>query len=344
MEFLSLPRASGDFQEPLTEEHIRNVTARAFGTGVRVESARELPGGEYNTLYRIELAGHEPMVLRVAPNPARWVPWHEEQLLRREHSIQPYFAPLGPLLPRTLFVDFTHEVIGRDYLFQTWMPGEQWRDIAQALSPEEEAPLWRELARAAKTIHAVEGSDFGEPYPGRRYPTWSACVLDSLKRTLRDIEHVSLAGSELSQILSLATAYTAALDEITRPHLLHGDLWTFNVLIARGEAGWHITAVLDYDRATWGDPLADWTFHLLPRRATPEAQAIFWEEYGTPLESMSARVRALIYEGLHAGNVLADAGRRHDAELAGIARGILRRVVNELSALPGAYDELRINR
>lgn len=338
MEFLSLPRATGDFQQPLTEEQIRAVAARAFGPDARVESARELPGGEYNTLYRIALAGQEPVALRVAPNPALWVPWHEEQLLRREHTIQPYFAALGPLLPQTLFVDFTRTVIERDYLFQTWMPGEQWRDIAQPLSLEEEASLWRELARVAKTIHAVEGSDFGEPYPGRHYLTWSACMLDSLKRTLRDVEHVGMDGSELSKIVSRAAAHTGALDEITRPRLLHGDLWTFNVLVARGEGeeGWHITAVLDYDRATWGDPFADWTFHMLPRRLKPEVQAIFWEEYGKPPETRNAQVRGLIYEGLHAGTVLADAGRRGDAELARIAHGILRRVVDELSAPPVA--------
>lgn len=84
MEFLSLQRASGNFQQPLTAAQIRAITTRAFGPAAHIASAHELPGGEYNTIYRIALAGHDPIILRVAPNSAQWVPWHEERLLRRK--------------------------------------------------------------------------------------------------------------------------------------------------------------------------------------------------------------------------------------------------------------------
>src|SRR5579872_4193594 len=226
MEFLSLPHIPDDFQQPLTEEQIRAVTTRAFGLAARIESAHEQGGGEYNTIYRIELAGRDPVILRVAPNLAQWMPWHEEQLLHHEHTIQPYFAALGPLLPQTLFVDFTRDLIEREYLFQTCLPGERWSAVARTLSSDDEVPLWRELARIAKTIHAVEGDAFGHPYPGRRFPTWSACVLDWLERIHHDIEHVGLDAAEVRTILACARANAAALDEITCPHLLHGDLWT----------------------------------------------------------------------------------------------------------------------
>lgn len=56
--------------------------------------------------------------------------------------------------------------------------------------------------------------------------------------------------------------------------------------------------MLDYDRASWGDPLADWTFHLLPRRAAPNVRALFWQEYGIPEQTARARFRALVYEGM----------------------------------------------
>ncbi len=105
------------------------------------------------------------------------------------------------------------------------------------------------------------------------------------------------------------------------------------MLIAPSETGWHITAVLDYDRAGWGDPFADWTFHLLPRRATPEVRALFWEEYGKPEETAGARFRELIYEGLHASNVLAEGGRQRDTDLIAKARTVLSRVVAGLREL-----------
>ena len=247
--------------------------------------------------------------------------------MRREQTIQPYFAALGPLLPRTLLVDFTRELLDRDYLFQTHMPGEPWKAVAHRLTPEDEAALWHELARIARRIHSVTGEEFGLPHPGPRFATWSLTILDWLERALRDIARFQLETDDTRAILTCARVHAHLLDEITRPRLLHGDLWTFNVLVAPSESGWHITAVLDYDRAAWGDPFADWTFHVLPRRATPEAREIFWEEYGKPEETASTRFRELVYDGLHASNVLADGGRRRDTELVTKARAALARVV-----------------
>lgn len=333
MEFLALDHTPDDFQQPLTLDQIRAVTSRAFGARAHIEAIRELSGGEYNTIYRLALAGGDPVILRVAPSPARWAPWHEELLMRREQTVQPYFAALGPLLPRTLLVDFTRDLLDRDYLFQTCMPGEQWKTIAHRLTPEDGAVLWRELAHITQRIHSVTGEAFGHPYPGRCFPTWGFTILDWLERALRDIERFQLESAGTRAILAHARARMRLLDGITSPQLLHGDLWPFNVLVASSETGWHITAVLDYDRAAWGDPFADWTFHLLPRRATPAVRALFWEEYGKPEETPGARFRELIYDGMHVSNVLVEGGRRRDADLVAKARAGLARVVAGLGEL-----------
>src|SRR5262249_17761003 len=95
-----------------------------------------------------------------------------------------------------------------------------------------------------------------------------------------------------------------------------------------------ISAVLDYDRAYWGDPMAEWTFHLLPRRASPRVQAIFWDAYGAPDASPSARFRTLIYDGLHVGNALSHAARRKLDGLGTKARAMLEEIVAELRTTP----------
>ncbi len=53
------------------------------------------------------------------------------------------------------------------YVFQTYIPGEQWTAIDGELTPAEDEALWRQVARIAKTIHAVRGDVFGFPHPGR---------------------------------------------------------------------------------------------------------------------------------------------------------------------------------
>lgn len=331
MHFLPIERHPDEFQQGLTPEHIQAVCDRAFGPA-QIEAARELGGGEFNCVYLVRMAGREPVILRVAPPPERFVPWHEEELMRREHAIAPYFAPIAPLLPRTLAADFTRELIPRDYLFQTAMPGEPWKDRDNDLTPEQEEPLWRELARIARTIHAVEGEAFGHPHPGRQYASWSATVLDWLERCAGDAEREGLDAAPIRAVREIASAHAELLDEIERPRLCHGDLWSFNTLIDRQTDPPRISAVLDYDRAYWGDPMADWTFHLLPRRASTRVQAIFWDEYGPPDDSPSARKRTLIYDGLHAGNTLSYAARRGNARLAGKAGTMLAEIIASLRA------------
>src|SRR5258708_4327700 len=126
MEYLPIEHTSLDLRCSLLPAEIAAVCERAFGHGVRVTSARELPGGEYNTTYLMHIAGWEPIICRVAPPSGARVFWHEEALMRNEHSILPYFAPIATLLPKILGIDFTRQIIDRDYLFQTYMQGERW--------------------------------------------------------------------------------------------------------------------------------------------------------------------------------------------------------------------------
>lgn len=315
MRYTTLRRDSQAFQQPLTPDQILAVCARAFGDKVEVRAARELGGGEFNSIYAVRIAGHGTVILRAAPAIHRDIPWHDHQLLRREHSILPYFAPITPLLSRTLAIDFTHNMLERDYLFQTRLPGRSWREIAPHLAPAESASLLRQLAGVLQRIHGVRGADFGDPWPERRYASWSETMLDWLEHSLADAALVGAATEGMHSALALAAEGAAALDAVGEPRLLHGDLWTFNVLVRTGIDGATISGVLDYDRACWGDPLLEWTFHLLPRRATTDEQAIFWEAYGRPPADDASRFRIALYEVFHIGQVLTDVRRRNRDDL-----------------------------
>ena len=64
----------------------------------------------------------QEVILTAAPEPARQFR-SECGFLRNEHAAAPYFAPIASLLPRTLAVDFTHDLVGRDYVIQSVVPG-----------------------------------------------------------------------------------------------------------------------------------------------------------------------------------------------------------------------------
>lgn len=332
-------------QPPVPAPRIAALVHHAFGPAVALCASHAVTGGEINTVYRLTLAGPDgqdrasrDVMLRIAPPPDAPLHWHEEALMRREHAIAPSLAPLGPLLPRTLFVDFTRQQLPRDYLFQTAMPGENWRAIEGELSAAASDALWRELAGISLRLQAIQGDAFGYPPPFPSFATWSACVAWELEHVIADLERIGEETSAPRAILSYVRAHPEPLDALRTPRLAHGDLWTFNVLVARGsDAGAtpHITAVLDGDRAYWGDPLADWTFHLLPRKASERVREVFWQTYGPREQTPEAARRWTIYEAKHTGNVLAIAARAGAERVVAEARAHLARYASELSGANG---------
>ena len=309
MEYTIVQRDPQAFQQAVPPEHMEAMCARAFGQGTAINSVRELDGGQFNNTYLIELAGRSPLILRVAPPPERCIFWHEKYLMRRELAMLPFLAPIAPLLPSIIMADFTHQIIDRDYMFQSRMPGEVWSEVNKDLAPEEHDDLWRQFGRLVKAISSVQGEAFGLVQYGSQFPTWSLTLIDWLESTISDAENSSLDTALLRRLLEIVRGNTALLDEMSSPRLLHGDLWLFNLLIQRTKEGLCITGVLDADRGSWGDPLADWTFYLLSRRASPQEQALFWQEFGELPAGSGAEFRALVYKGLHLGKILSVARR-----------------------------------
>ena len=299
MRYTHIERETEAFQQPIPAETIEKLCKRAFGESTEVVTARELGNGEYNNVYLLELAGRDAIILRVAPRSTNQVGWLEHSLMRNEYMLQPYFAPLAPLIPKILMIDFTHQLLERDYMFQTYMPGELWSNVMDELTEAENDALWRQFAYIVRTISTIKGEAFGMPYPGQQFATWSGKILDTLEQLRREAAGYGLDSEPIQLLLDITSAHVDLLDEITTPHLLHGDLWPFNILIQRREDGPVISAILDADRGSWGDPLADWTFNLLERKASPHIQKLFWQEFGRPEETPGLRFRTSLYRGMH---------------------------------------------
>lgn len=314
----------------LTTEQIAALCRRGFGRGLQIESIRELGGGTLNNAYLITSAAQQKVVLRVAPQQTSGTYWEEYLLMRREHVMQPYFAPIAMLMPRTLLVDFTHQLIDRDYMFQSYIEGERWDTIMEEMSDEENSPLWDEFGAILKQIHNVQGDSFGLPLPGLLFPTWSQYVIERLARTLQAAHKDQLEIPHLPAILEYIRFHPQPLDEIQTPRLLHGDLWSFNLLVRRGPDGPAIAGVLDADRAWWGDPLADWTMFILEHADKEEGHARFWEAYGKPEETSGSQFRLKVYDAMHAATAFIWASRHQDEETITRAQGTLGDVAQDL--------------
>lgn len=217
-------------------------------------------------------------------------------------------------------------------MFQTFIEGEQWAQIKSELATEERKALWRQLGAITKKIHGVKGEVFGNPFNGASFSSWSNTIIDWFTNLISNLESVQQATSDLKSVLNLVKNQRHILDEITQPSLLHGDLWLVNILVNRGEAEPEITGIIDNDRASLGDPMADWTIFILERNSDAE-EASFWETYGIPEKTKKAQIRNLIYRGFYTGAIRLEQFRLHHYEA-------VKRTYQELASVIEALDNL----
>jgi aminoglycoside phosphotransferase (APT) family kinase protein len=286
VDFKPVERASDAFQQSVSGGQI---AAMADRVGMEAKAATELSGGLYNNTYRVELGDGREVILRVAPELERQSRL-ERRLMRNEHVSLPFFAPIASMMPRTLFADWTHEIVRRDYVWQTVLDGVPASGVAR------DDGFYQQLGTLAKLVHGVAGERFG-PVAGPHFETWGAAVINTLDSTAADLEDAGLDASDVRQVAMAAAHNVEILDEIDEPRLLHGDLWVPNLMV---DEALTITGVFDHDRASWGDPAADWPIFVAGRTAKAGA---FWDGYGHPEATKEARWRALIYRATHIGAV-----------------------------------------
>ncbi|WP_128380415.1 phosphotransferase family protein [Streptomyces cavernae] len=309
MDFRPIPRETEAFQQSVTAEDIQAMCRRAFGTTVQVTSAVELDGGMYNTTSRITADGlGAPVILRVAPAPERQFA-SEHALMRNEYATVPFLAPVADLIPDVLFADWSHEVIGRDWMVQSHLAGTPARqrlgDYPRDLWPG----FFAQLGTIAQDVHAVRGPHFG-PVAGPGHPTWSEAVVASLHDIAADVSRVGLDATDVDTAAALAAEHRDVLDEITEPRLLTGDLWTVNTMLAPAPTP-VISGILDLDRTLFGDPAADWTIRMAS--AKRDERTAFWSTYGPRGTSPADAWRTLLYEARHLGAIRLERYRLNNA-------------------------------
>ncbi|KJK40709.1 aminoglycoside phosphotransferase [Streptomyces variegatus] len=121
--------------------------------------------------------------------------------------------------------------------------------IARSLTPERRRAIGMSLPRTLAQIHAVDLEATGltglashKPYAQRQLKRWSAQWKRSRTRELPALE-------------DLTRRLVAAVPEQRELALVHGDFHLRNVITSHDSG--EVTAVLDWELSTLGDPLAD---------------------------------------------------------------------------------------
>ncbi|WP_327085193.1 aminoglycoside phosphotransferase family protein [Nonomuraea sp. NBC_01738] len=226
------------------------LTRRALGAGVRASA--EMTDGFANAVWRLTLDDGRDVVLKLSPPPELEQLTYERNLLRMEAAAIGLAAGAGVPVAGLVCAGFDDPVLGGDYLVLDALPGTPWNQSAP-----EGGDLRRDLGRLLAVLHSVTGSEWGYPHAGLTGETWRAAYLAMIGALLDDTErYPTPLPVPAAEIRSIVTAASVALEEVTTPRLVHFDVWPGNVFLDL-EGTPAIQAIIDHERAFWGDPLAE---------------------------------------------------------------------------------------
>ncbi|MFJ8092910.1 phosphotransferase family protein [Streptomyces griseofuscus] len=209
-------------------------------------TGRLIEGGRSNLTYALS-DGTSKWVVRRPPLGHVLATAHD---MKREHRVISALHPTSVPVPAPVLLCEDEEVLGAPFYMMEFVAGTPYRTSAQL------APLGERRVRGAVLslvdtlveLHAVDPAevglgDFGRPegYLDRQLRRWGKQLDASRNRELPGIDELH---AELGRGLPGSPAAT----------VVHGDYRLDNVLIGADD---RITAILDWEMSTLGDPLTD---------------------------------------------------------------------------------------
>ncbi|MFJ1652509.1 phosphotransferase family protein [Streptomyces sp. NPDC088337] len=219
-------------------------------------TGRLIEGGRSNLTYTVT-DGASRWVVRRPPLGHVLATAHD---MGREHRVISALHPTDVPVPRTVLLCEDEDVLGAPFYVMEFVEGTPYRTAGQL------APLGEERTRDAVLslvdtlveLHAVDPAEvglagFGRPegFLDRQLRRWGKQLAASRDR-------------ELAGVDELHAALGRALPDSPAPAVVHGDYRLDNVLLGPDD---RITAVLDWEMSTLGDPLTD--LGLLTMYSTP---------------------------------------------------------------------------
>ncbi|MFD8703366.1 phosphotransferase family protein [Kitasatospora sp. NPDC059648] len=168
----------------------------------------------------------------------------------REYRVMSALRDTDVPVPRMLLIDHGTDALGAPWYLMEHVSGLAHRDreTLAALGEKRVEALGRHLVETLAALHRIDPAavglaDFGRPegYLERQLRRWSTQLEKSRSRDLPDLDRLHAL---LSERLPASPA----------PALVHGDYRLDNVLVDDSDT---ITAVLDWEMSTLGDPLTD---------------------------------------------------------------------------------------
>ena len=224
------------------------------GAGADLE-ATLIAGGKSNLTYTVT-DGSQEWIVRRPPLGHVLATAHD---MAREYRVMSALQDTDVPVPRTDAMCTDKDVVGAEFYVMQRCAGTPYRFAVelQPLGPERTRAISERLVDTLAALHAVDPAqvglaDFGRPegFLGRQVARWKKQLDASYCRDLPEAD-------ELHALLA------ANVPQESAAGIVHGDFRLDNVLVDDSD---QVTAVLDWEMATLGDPLTDLALMLLYAR------------------------------------------------------------------------------
>jgi len=260
-------------------------------------------------------------VLRRKP-PGKLLP--SAHAVDREHRVISALHALGFPVAEPILYCADEAVIGTAFFVMSFVDGRVfWEAEMPGSNPAERAQVYDAMNATLARLHsfdpaAIGLADYGrgENYVARQIERWSKQYRASETEPIEDMER-------------LIVWLPAHLPPPQPPRLVHGDYRLDNIILAPDAPT--IAAVLDWELSTLGDPLADFSYHLMQWHMPPSeagtGSLVGYDLAALGIPSLEAYVEAYVRRtGLDPRPYLAVYSAYNFFRIAAILQGIVGRV------------------
>jgi aminoglycoside phosphotransferase (APT) family kinase protein len=215
-------------------------------------TVRQFKGGQSNPTYQLETPARRYVLRRKPPG----------KLLPSAHAVDREFRIISVLhrqhfpVPEPIVLCDDAEVVGTPFFVMGFVDGRIfWEPHLPGSNPSERTAIYDAANATIARLHgfdpaAIGLGDYGrgENYVARQVERWSKQYRASETQTIEDMER-------------LIAWLPNHLPPPGPVRLVHGDFRLDNMILAPDGA--QVLAVLDWELSTLGDPLADFSYHLM---------------------------------------------------------------------------------
>jgi aminoglycoside phosphotransferase (APT) family kinase protein len=247
-------REAHRFDEAALDAYLRDHV-EGYSGPLTVE---QFKGGQSNPTYKLTTPGRE-YVLRRKP-PGKLLP--SAHAVDREYKVIAALHKLGLPVPRPFLLCEDDSVIGTAFYVMDFAAGRVfWEPHMPGVSAQDRGGIFSAMNGFMADLHSAGYetaglADFGKPegYVARQIARWSK-------------QYKASETSKIANMDRLMDWLPDAAPSSGQASLVHGDFRLDNCIIHADRPA--IRAVLDWELSTLGDPIADFTYHLMQWRMPP---------------------------------------------------------------------------